>query len=122
MVLFPPIMPTLKTLKTFKALQAQHEQELKEQLPNATALTALPNEITAEEIIVRDQHNVNRYPALFKVNANANGDEISPGHTFSLQLVEDRCYYYRRDQPSLYPLESLEMLPQVQSQKSCKKS
>ena len=72
------LMPAIiKAYKDRKKLEAQKSQEL----PNATALTGSPdkhpNEITAEEIIVRDQHNVNTYPALFNVNANANGDEIN---------------------------------------------
>ena len=72
------LMPAIiKAYKDRKKLEAQMSQEL----PNATAFTGSPdkhpNEITAEEIIVRDQHNVNTYPALFNVNANANGDEIN---------------------------------------------
>ena len=71
------LMPAIiKAYKDRKKLEAQMSQ-----LPNATALTGSPdkhpNEITAEEIIVQDQHNVNTYPALFNVNANANGDEIN---------------------------------------------
>ena len=71
------LMPAIiKAYKNRKKLEAQMSQ-----LPNATALTGSPdrhpNEITAEEIIVQDQHNVNTYPALFNVNANANGNEIN---------------------------------------------
>ena len=72
------LMPAIiKAYKDRKKLEAQKSQEL----PNATALTGSPekhpNEITTEQIIVQDQHNVNTYPALFNVNANANGNEIN---------------------------------------------
>ena len=71
-------IPAIKAYADLKKLQAWMSQE---QLPNATALTGSPekhpNEITTEQIIVQDQHNVNTYPTLFNVNANANGNEIN---------------------------------------------